>query len=89
MCYSLLRNIISLFSDLQQTAAHGISAAIQVSSLVERIKSLDVSSYYSVSACADRKYLDLRRFVSLRFEPEQPSFISDSSSNLGSKSTCN
>ncbi|VDO04176.1 unnamed protein product [Rodentolepis nana] len=41
---SLFRNIISLLTDLQQTASHGISDTIQVSTLVERIKSLDMKS---------------------------------------------
>nr|CDS28359.2 hypothetical transcript [Hymenolepis microstoma] len=41
---SLLRNIITLLTDLQQTASHGISDTIQASTLVERIKSLDMKS---------------------------------------------
>ncbi|KAM7541290.1 hypothetical protein Aperf_G00000043920 [Anoplocephala perfoliata] len=66
---SLLRNIISLLSDLQQTVTHGISGAIQVSTLMERIKSLDVKSApqsVSLDAIAATVYAQIDRWHFLK-----------------------
>ncbi|VUZ46913.1 unnamed protein product, partial [Hymenolepis diminuta] len=66
---SLLRNIISLLTDLQHTVTHGISDAIQVSTLVERIKSLDVKSApqsVNLDAIATTIYTQIDRWHFLR-----------------------